>query len=173
MTKLYLQAMVSCLGLTATLANGEPAKNTTLIGAITESIRAVCQSPSQQGRHWTVQAKADGSATIGLKLADVNAKAGAEFTKEEWEGVQQVLKNQQLDENKDYRVCARELTPKFIDKFAPTGARKSASGPGASKANPAPNASTTNQNNGSVSQESSGEKSPNINDVNGNVNIQY
>lgn len=122
MANLNLQVMVTCLALTSGVANSAEANNASLMEAITNNVRAVCQFPSDQGKHWSVNAKGDGSVTIGLKfakLANLNTKGKAEFTKEEWEGVQQVLKEQQSDDNKDYRACARELTPKFLDKFNP------------------------------------------------------
>lgn len=84
-----------------------------LMKAITNNVKAVCQSPSDQGKHWSVKAKGDGGVTISY----LNTKGEAEFTKEEWEGVQQVLKEQQSDDNKNYRECARDLTPKFLEKF--------------------------------------------------------
>jgi hypothetical protein len=139
------------------VANSTTANNATLMDAITNNVRAVCQSPSDQGKHWSVKAKGDGSVTIGLKfakLANLNTNGEAEFTKEEWEGVQQVLKEQQSDDNKDYRACARELTPKFLEKFNPD----SESSKGEAD---------------SVSQSSSGPNSPNVNNIKGNINFNY
>lgn len=165
MTKLGLQViMASCWILTANLAHSQPANNATLMGAITKNVRAVCQSPSKQGQHWLVKAKGDGGATIGLKLmSNLSAKGEAEFTKEEWEGVQQVLKEQQLDENKDYRACARALTPRFLEKFVPSSETAKVTSTGASKGS-----------NAEFHQSSTGEQSPNINTGgDGDVNINF
>jgi hypothetical protein len=95
--------------------------------------------------------------TIGLKfakLANLNTNGEAEFTKEEWDGVQQVLKEQQSDENKDYRACARELTPKFLEKFSP-------------------DSEASNDDRESVNQKSFGPNSPPVNNVKGNVNFNF
>lgn len=158
MTRLGLRViMASCWISTANLANSGPADSGTLMEAITNNVRAVCQSPSDQGQHWSVKAKGDGGAAIGLKLLNIgnlSAKGEAEFTKEEWEGVQQVLKEQQLDENKDYRACARALTPRFLEKFIPS--------------------SETAKATSTVHQNSTGEQSPNINTSgDGDVNINF
>ncbi|MGH8601812.1 MAG: hypothetical protein ACREXR_03235 [Gammaproteobacteria bacterium] len=165
MAKLCLQITTACWILTANLANSEPANSGTLMEAITNNVRAVCQSPSDRGQHWLVKAKGDGGATIGLwlpNIANLSGKGEAEFTREEWEGVQQVLKEQQLDENKDYRACARALTPRFLEKFIPSSEAASVTSTHTSKgANPG-------------SQISIGDQSPNINTSgDGDVNINF
>lgn len=164
MTKLGVQViMASCWILTANLTNSGAADSGTLMEAITNNVRAVCQSPSDQGQHWLVKAKGDGGATIGLKLMNIgSAKGEAEFTKEEWEGVQQVLKEQQLDENKDYRACARALTPKFLEKFVPSSEAAKVMSTDTSKGSNA------------VYQSSTGKQSPNISTSgDGDVNVNF
>ncbi|MGH8615766.1 MAG: hypothetical protein ACREYF_28070 [Gammaproteobacteria bacterium] len=141
MTKLGLPGITAgCWLLAANLANGETADRDALMEAITNNVRAVCQSPSDQGRHWSVKAKGDGGTTIGLRhIANLNVKGEAEFSKEEWQGVQQVLKKQQLDDNKDYRACARELTPTFLEKFVPGSEISGVTQPRPSEGNRSPN----------------------------------
>ncbi|MGH8608843.1 MAG: hypothetical protein ACREX9_15960 [Gammaproteobacteria bacterium] len=79
MTKLGLPGITAgCWLLAANLANGETADRDALMEAITNNVRAVCQSPSDQGRHWSVKAikaKGDGGTTIGLRhIANLNVK---------------------------------------------------------------------------------------------------
>ncbi len=100
---------------------------------IVKNVREVCLTPSEQGKYWNVSAtggaKADG--TIKLIAAGINGQAT--FTKGEWDGVQQVLQKDQLDDNKRYTHCVEHLTPLFINKFAtaPAAPPKSAAQPAA------------------------------------------
>ncbi|MER2531362.1 MAG: hypothetical protein ABTR54_07115, partial [Candidatus Competibacter sp.] len=86
---------------------------------VVKSVKEVCQYPSDQGAHWQVKIHGDGKAKVKL----IGSASGeAEFSKSEWSGVQQVLKEHQKDDSKNYRACARELTPLFLKKFSSDGA---------------------------------------------------
>lgn len=91
------------------------AANTELI----ENINAVCLAPSQAGKYWNVTVKGDIKADGSVKLIAAGVKGEAIFTKGEWQGVQQVLKERQPDDNDSFRKCSMTLTPLFLEKFAP------------------------------------------------------
>lgn len=91
-----------------------------LMEAVSRNVKDVCQSPSEKGRYWDIDIEGGGEARVRLKLANLGVSGQAEFTKGEWEGVQQVLKEQQAEENKNYRECAQKLTPLFIEKLVPS-----------------------------------------------------
>jgi len=93
--------------------------NSLLMDRITQNIINVCQAPTTSGKYWKVNVKGSGDAKIKLKIADVGTSGEATFTKKEWEGVQQVLQEQQAKENADYRDCAKKITPLFLEKFVP------------------------------------------------------
>jgi hypothetical protein len=88
------------------------------LDTITQSVKSVCQSPSQAGKYWNVTATGKADANGSIRLASIGVNGEATFTKDEWEGVQQVLKAQQSADNASYRDCAVKLTPLFLAKFA-------------------------------------------------------
>ena len=83
---------------------------------ITKSIRSVCVAPDQKGKYWEVDASGD--TKVKIKLIGSHIGLSGEISSGEWEGVQQVLKEQQASNNEDYRKCAKELTPLFIKSFS-------------------------------------------------------
>ena len=85
---------------------------------VTENVQAVCLSPSQQGNYWNVTAKGDINAEGLVRVIALGINGEAIFTKGEWEGIQQVLKEHQAGDNDSYRKCAEKLTPIFLEKFA-------------------------------------------------------
>ena len=89
-----------------------------IMDQITRNIREVCQAPSNSGNYWEVKLSGDGAAKVRLKLVDIGMSTQAQFSQGEWQGVQQVLREQQAQENASYRVCAEKLTPIFLEKFA-------------------------------------------------------
>ncbi|ENV9556048.1 hypothetical protein ACUTFX_09330 [Enterobacter hormaechei] len=90
----------------------------TELNEFVNSVRSVCTNPGSQGQKWDIQVLASGDVNVGLKLfGKANADAKVEFTKSEWEGVQQVLKEQQQKDNENYRECVKYITPKFMDKL--------------------------------------------------------
>lgn len=82
---------------------------------ITKSIQNICQAPTTgTSSYYKIVAKGNTS----LKVRFLGKLGGeAEFTKEEWEGVQRVLRKDLAGDRKDYRLCVRTLTPTFIIKF--------------------------------------------------------
>lgn len=81
------------------------------INIIQETVLKLCHSPSESNKFFEV--KGAGGAKVGIKFID--AEIEGELTKSEWEGAQKVLKEHQHNENKDFRVCSKELTPVFIE----------------------------------------------------------
>lgn len=82
---------------------------------IVNSIEKLCKAPSNmKSTQYHVSAK--GKVNLRIKILGL-AGADAVFKKQEWEGVQRVLREDQAKDNDSYRLCSRELTPIFMDKF--------------------------------------------------------
>jgi hypothetical protein len=88
------------------------------IELVTRSVIDICKSPSAPGNTFDIAISGSGGAIAGLRnLPRAGGEVKAEFSKSEWEGVQRVLKEQQLAENNSYRGCVTRLTPLFLEKF--------------------------------------------------------
>ena len=74
-----------------------------------KSIKSICLSPDQRGKYWKVAASGD--AKMKIKLLGPKAEGSAEITVEEWDGIQKVLRIQLASEHKNYRDCAKFITP--------------------------------------------------------------
>lgn len=93
--------------------------NVDQIRVVVQSIRQVCEAPSEPGKFWKVSTSGEAGGKVRVKLIGVvNAKGTVDFSKGEWEGVQRVLQEQQAQENARYRDCAEKLTPMFLEKVA-------------------------------------------------------
>lgn len=89
---------------------------------VVKNIQGVCLAPGAQGERWDVKVQASGDVKVGLKLAGkAGVDAKVDFTKSQWEGVQQVLREQQQKDNADYRECAKNIAPLFINKINENG----------------------------------------------------
>jgi hypothetical protein len=108
--KALFTTVCACLSFFV-LANVRAEAN--VMTAVVESVKNVCQFPSDQGSHWTVTIRGDGNARVKL----IGVSGEAEFSKSEWSGVQQVLREHQARDSRSYRDCARALTPLFLDRF--------------------------------------------------------
>ena len=87
---------------------------------ITKNVKELCESPNDPGSHYQVTVGGEANADIRIRLLGlIGLNGDAEFTKEEWEGVRSVLKEDQAGENKNYRACVVELTPLFLEKLSP------------------------------------------------------
>ena len=96
---------------------------------IVENIRAVCLAPSEQGKYWEVEGAGQGKAKITIKLlGEVGGTGTVTLTQGEWQGVQQVLREKQADDNASYRHCVGQLTPLFLEKFVPRGSQRPQAG---------------------------------------------
>ena len=138
---------------------------------VVENVRAVCQSPSQQGKYWNVEGKGDAGANALIRLIGVSINGEASFTKGEWEGVQQVLKSDQYKDNARYWDCIEKLTPLFLEKFAAAKPVKSNKTKADSTQKTKDNKAPATQPSGNH-QETHGDKSPAINSK-GDVTINY
>jgi hypothetical protein len=86
---------------------------------VATDVKAVCTQPASQDSHWSISGDGRADAGIQLKLLKVAGIQGTlHFTKEEWSGIQRVLQTQQAADNANYRACARELTPKFLERIS-------------------------------------------------------
>jgi hypothetical protein len=146
------------------LSNSVLAEN---LDVIVKSVKEVCEQPSQQGTYWNASGKGDVKAGM-VRVIAVGVNGEANFTKTEWEGVKDVLAN-----NKDYRSCAVQLTPIFLEKFSPKTATKSANSNKTKSAKKENSAKSTHTKPSEIHQESTGGIAPNIvsdGDVTINVN---
>jgi hypothetical protein len=134
---------------------------------ITQNVKSVCESPAQAGKYWNVTATGKADATGSIRLASIGVNGQATFTKGEWDGVQQVLKEQQSADNANYRECAVKLTPLFLAKFAASAPEAKATATNQNKPKqpaqhkPAASKSPPARANGNR-QETHGDKSPAI-----------
>ena len=130
---------------------------------IVDSVQAVCQAPSKKGEYWDIKVTGEADAKVNLKLTKAGIKGAATFTKKEWDGVQQVLQEHQSGDNKDYRDCAKTLTPIFLEKFAgkTTPTSKASTKTPAVKEPTEPKRKETNNS----TQSTEGDTSPIINNV--------
>jgi hypothetical protein len=106
---------VTCLIFTLAVSSSVFASD---IDTITQNVKSVCESPAQAGKYWNVTATGKADAKGSIRLASIGVNGEATFTKGEWAGVQQVLKEQQSADNANYRECAVKLMPLFLAKFA-------------------------------------------------------
>jgi len=110
-----LSAIQACV---ASTSDAQEVDYSAAMAAIVENIKIVCQAPAERGKSWSVTATGAGQAKLIIKLIDLGVSGAIEFNKEEWEGVQRVLREHQAEDNRNYRECARELTPLFVQKFS-------------------------------------------------------
>ena len=96
------------------------AADTDVLDRTIAAVQEVCRAPADQASHWKVEgsARVDGQVRVKL-LGIVGAGVDASFTGEEWNGVQQVLREQQASDNKNYRECVKAILPLILDRFFP------------------------------------------------------
>lgn len=82
--------------------------------AITSAVTRLCAADTNEASQF-ISITGDLESNLKVKFVGVDGKVS--FKKEEWSGAQKVIKEHQLDENKDYRSCAIALAPIFITKF--------------------------------------------------------
>jgi hypothetical protein len=117
----YRAALVSIAVIFALLVfpkRGAAEASKQTLDAVRESVMSICQSPNGDGTYVNIEGEGEAGVSVQiLKLVGSGAAKGkAKFSKEEWTGIRKVA--DQAAENKDYRACVRELTPKFLDKFS-------------------------------------------------------
>ena len=84
--------------------------------SVAPEVRAICEAPSgKRSSYFETKGKAEIDGNIRVKLVGVLGTGGEiVLTKQEWEGVQRVLRKDQVADNQSYRECAKELTPILI-----------------------------------------------------------
>ena len=83
---------------------------------IIDAIDKLCKAPTnEKSSYYSVKAK--GKLNVRVKIIGL-ADGEADFKKEEWEGYQRVLQQEQADDNKQYRECSKQLTIPFLEKFS-------------------------------------------------------
>ena len=80
---------------------------------LVEAIERLCGAPKKESSTFYTT-KLNGKASIDVKIIGL-ADGEASFSKKEWNGVQRVLQQEQLKDNKSYRSCSLSLTPLFIE----------------------------------------------------------
>ena len=70
--------------------------------SISQNIKAICQQGTSHNGY---------ESKLSLNHRNYN------FTKEEWEGIQRVLKKDQLYDNKDYRDCVESIAKLFVTRY--------------------------------------------------------
>ena len=74
---------------------------------LTEKVRTLCRGDEESGQ--ILENDSHRTVEIGDSRDTIN------FSSSEWRGVQQVLREHQEADNRDYRACVRELTPLFLE----------------------------------------------------------
>lgn len=93
--------------------------NVFALDSAVENIQALC-GLARDGKYSQIQGKAQLQADGSVKLASVGGKGEISFSTGEWNGVNQVLKEHQAGDNKDYRACVANALPYFKGKFTTT-----------------------------------------------------
>lgn len=81
---------------------------------IRDTVLYICKEPELKNTYWKVETDAEGNAKLFLK-ALFNIELEGNFTREEWEGVED-----HLAESINYRECAREITKTLSEKLIPS-----------------------------------------------------
>ncbi len=89
--------------------------NANNVNEIVTAIKEICNAPSEK-RSSYFKIKSKGKANLKIKIIGVSGDAT--LTKEEWEGVQRVLRKDQANDNKSYRECSMKLFPVLIKNFS-------------------------------------------------------
>ncbi len=132
-------------------------------------------SVAKQGNFSQIQAKGQIQGDGSIKLATLGGKGELSFSKGEWNGVQQVLKDHQATDNVSARECVLKLMPYFKSKVvtpsaaSKPAAKKTASAPAKAKSTTPPKPAAISpakpaapESDAEVNVETHGDKSPAI-----------
>jgi hypothetical protein len=86
---------------------------------VTIAVKEMCHIPDKQGEHYRVDVTGEGGAVVKL----VGIKGKARFSKEEWNGIREVLPKDMPHDRESMRRCSLKLTPIIMDKFTQTSSR--------------------------------------------------
>ncbi|MGB0660533.1 MAG: hypothetical protein ACPGNV_10165 [Mangrovicoccus sp.] len=87
--------------------------------AVVTAVKELCSmgsSESGSASRLEVAGQANGEVKVKL-IGSVGLAGEVTLTEEEWDGVQQVTKPDQLAENDGRRACVTALTPQFLAKM--------------------------------------------------------
>jgi hypothetical protein len=88
------------------------------MSAAMEQVRATCQTAKDQGSFSSLTASGEVEGSIRIKLiGKAGADAEVELTEEEWTSLRQVMPEDQLADNQNYRDCVTTLMPLVLSKL--------------------------------------------------------
>lgn len=104
-----------CLSSIALVSFANKSYSDDNIPQIVKAVEALCKAPTgKKSIYYKITGKAKSSVRVKFFAL---AKGGVDFKKEEWNGIQRVLRADQAKDNDSYRNCSTKLTPIFIEKF--------------------------------------------------------
>ena len=83
------------------------------IKEVKEIVRDLCQYPDRQGHYMQVEGSLEGGTVLRL----VGIKGKVSLSREEWDGVRDVLPADRAPDRMDVRRCAEYLTPLLLEKL--------------------------------------------------------
>jgi len=86
------------------------------IQKVRDIVKDLCQYPDRRGYIMKLQGTLEGGTIVRI----VGIKGKATFSREEWEGVQDVLPEDRAPDREDVRSCAKQLTPLLLEKLEET-----------------------------------------------------
>lgn len=88
--------------------------------ALTNIARSRCATEFIEGKDYKIKVLANGNIQVSLLGKKGGGLNGTfEYTREEWEGRQRVLREHQMSDNKDFRKCVREELGSLRKSYKP------------------------------------------------------
>lgn len=112
---MFFKAIFTSLVLVSSLSYAEASFALDPYADIVNNVEKLCKAPSNKKSSY-YQVSVKGKAKLRVRILGL-AGADAHFKKQEWDGVQRVLRKDQIKDNESYRSCTLALTPIFLDKF--------------------------------------------------------
>lgn len=110
-----MKVILNSLCAAVFLAGGAAAQD---MAAAMEQVRATCQTAKDEGSFSSLTAKGQIEGSMRIKLiGKAGADAEVELSEQEWTSLQQVMREDQLADNQNYRDCVTTLTPIVLSKL--------------------------------------------------------
>ena len=107
-----------CLAAMAAFCFIGPSMAQTTVTEAMEQVRATCQTAKDEGSFSSLTAAGQVEGSMRIKLiGKAGADAEVELTEEEWTSLRQVMPEDQLADNQNYRECVTTLTPIVVSKL--------------------------------------------------------